>query len=161
MDAPERVPDRARGVDPRDAVAQLLLPQRVSVRLEETHHQHAERRVLAEQRRRAARHRGVRHLHPARLVAVALDRRPPQRGHAQLRQRTLGAQRAARGVDAPDVGRDPAGERLAEQRLVRADQPQFAQRLRELGWDRSGCGHGARIVRGAAFSAALAPLRSA
>jgi hypothetical protein len=68
------------------------------------HHQHAQARVLTQQLRCAPRLRHLRHLHPARFVPVALNRRMPVGCHAQLRQGTLGTHRAARGVDAPDVG---------------------------------------------------------
>ena len=76
-------------------------------------------RMLAEHARRAARLRRVGGLHPARLVAVALDRRAPVGGHAQLRQGALRADRTARGVDAPDVRRDAAGQRPTGERRMR------------------------------------------
>ena len=127
--------DGARRVRVGVAVAQRLLPQHVARRLEVAHHQHAEARMLAEHLGGAAGRRVLRHLHPARLVQVALDRRAPVGGDAQLRQGALGAHRPARGVDLPDVGGDAAGQRPAEQRLG-AGQPELAQRLRELRGDR-------------------------
>jgi hypothetical protein len=54
-------------------------------------------------------------------------------GDAQLGEGALGAHRAARGIDAPDVRRDAAGERRADESLAGVGQAQLAQRLRELG----------------------------
>jgi hypothetical protein len=96
--------------------------------------------VLAEHARRSAWPRFVGDLEPARLVAVAVDRRAPVGGDAQLGERALGAHRAARGVDAPDVRRDAAGERRADESLAGVGQAQLAQRLRELGRHVDGVG---------------------
>ena len=88
----------------------------------------------------AAGGRFVRDLDPARLVEVALDRRAPVGGDAQLRQGALDAHRPARGVDAPDVRRDAAGERRAGEWLG-AGQAELAQRLART---RSATGDGDR-----------------
>ncbi len=84
-------------------VAQLRFPQGVAVGGQELHRQGAGRLVAAEQIGRRAGHGGDGALHPAGLVAVALDRGLPVRGHAQLCQRALDADGAGGKVDAPDV----------------------------------------------------------
>ena len=126
MDAHQRAPHGTGSLDLCVAIAQLLLPQRMARQV--VHGQHAQARMLAQHARRGARHGLGGHLHPAGLVAVAFDRRPPVGRHAQLGQGALGADRALRGVDAPDVGRHAAGQRLTRQRFG-PGQAQLAQRL--------------------------------
>src|SRR6185295_754052 len=47
---------------------------------------------------------------PLVFIAVSLDRRLPELGHPQARQRALHAHRSAREIDAPDVRGHAAGE---------------------------------------------------
>ena len=147
VDAAQRRADGARGREVGVAAAQQLFPEAVLARREPGHDEDAEALVLAEHARRSAWLRFVRDLEPARLVAVAIDRRAPVGGDAQLGEGALGAHRAARGIDAPDVRRDAAGERRADESLAGVGQAQLAQRLRELG--RHVDGVGGRVRRSA------------
>ena len=133
MDAAERGADARGDRDVGVAFAQHLLPQAVLVRGEPGHDEDAEPRMLAEHARRRAGLRRVRDFEPARLVAIAIDGRAPVGGDPQLGEGALGAHRAALGVDAPDVGRDSAGERRADEALAGSGEAELDQRLREFG----------------------------
>jgi hypothetical protein len=130
MDPRQRATDRARDDDVGETDPQVAFPESVRVGWQVLHHEHAEPRVLPEHARSAAGDRFVRDLHPARFVEVALDRCLPVGGNAQLGQGTLDTPPAL-GVDAPDVRRDAAGERLAGKRRG-ARQAELAHRLDEL-----------------------------
>jgi hypothetical protein len=86
------------------AIAQLRLPQRVPIRGQKLHGERSAGFVDTQQPWRRARDGSVGMPHPARLVAVALNRRLPIRRYAQLCQRALDADRAGSEVDPPDVG---------------------------------------------------------
>ncbi len=105
-----------------NAIAQLRLPQRVALRRQELHGEMPGGLVESEQSWRGTGDGGVGALHPACLVAIALDRRLPVRGHAQPGESTLDADRSGRKVDAPDVGRNAASETFAVYRHARRRQ---------------------------------------
>jgi hypothetical protein len=82
VDPRQHLADLARRGRIGPAFAQRLLPQHVMRGVEIAHDEHAEARMLARGRSPCSRRRLLRHLHPARLVAVALDRRSPVGGDA-------------------------------------------------------------------------------
>ena len=96
MDRRDAAPDLGRRLRIDVAVAQLRLPHRIFFRREIGHGEQAGFRIMPEQFRDGIGDDAGRHLHPGRLVAVALDRRAPVGGDLELRQRTLDGEDAAR-----------------------------------------------------------------
>ncbi len=143
MDAHECIGDLRGKLRIGIAVAQLRLPQRVAVRRQELHGQRAGRFIDAQQLRRGTRDSGVRALHPARLVAIALDGCLPIRRHTKLRQRALDADRAGGKVDAPDVGRYAAGQSFATRVSTCVQQAHAAQGIEDF--RRRRLGHSVRM----------------
>jgi len=84
--------------------------------------------IFGKQRRRGVGEPAADRPHPCRFSGVALDRRFPNRGDLQARQRALDAKPPRRCHDLEDVRRHAAGQRTALNSLVAVDQVQRPQR---------------------------------
>ena len=118
VDRREPAADLGREVRVSVPVAQLALPQLVAGRIEVGHRAEHRRVVVEQHLGRRAGHDRPGDLVPGDLEAVALDRGEPLGLDPELRQRALDAEHLPRRRHLPDVGRDPAGQRL-ERRLGR------------------------------------------
>ena len=87
------------------------------------HREGAARRIVAEDARHEFGNDRGHGAHPRDLPAVALHGGLPDGARFELGQRALHADRAARPIDAIDVGRDAARERDPRRAVAAADQP--------------------------------------
>ncbi len=128
----------------RAAVAQLGFPQFVFRGVEVFHRAEHRCVVVRDNPRRRARHEVVGDAVPGDLEAIALDRREPVGLDPELGQRPLDAETATVGANLPDIGRDPAGQRLELGIVDFAEQAELLQALqhrpvgRIRGWFRYG-----------------------
>ena len=90
--------------------------------------------VLTEQSGRDPRNSRIGMLHPARLVAVSLDRRTPIGGDMQLRQRAFHADGAGRQINSPYIGGHTSGEALATYHHTSTQQAHMVQSGKNLFW---------------------------
>ena len=104
-------PDRGGKIHVHDPGQQLRLPQRMVVRAEIVHREHARLRVLAEDARNGVRQPARDRAHVSGLGRVAFDRRFPERGDLEPRQRAFDAEASLTRLDERDVRRHPASER--------------------------------------------------
>ena len=129
MDEGEVAPDCGGEalVDP--AREKLGLPQREAFGRQVVHGEQACLGILGQHMRHGVRQPARDRAQITRLSGVALDRRLPQRGDLQPRERPLDAEAPPAGLDEADVGRDAASQRRDADRFARPCEAEAAQGL--------------------------------
>ena len=132
VDDCEIASDRGGEIHDHDSRKKLRLPQRMVLGREIVHREQAGARVLAEDAWNGARQPTRDGPHISRLRRVAADRRLPEGGDLEPRQRALDAEPPPARFDKRDVRGHAAGQRRDPGAFLRAQKAHAAQRLDQI-----------------------------